>query len=250
MTFRKSVAVAWPLLGHCLGVGAKYLAKDPVIRKQKIIRHMHSGARKILRALGVESQLLGQIPTSGPYLICANHISYLDPLLITAHFPSQGITSTDTRLDGLVGSLIGWLECPLVSRKIGSQLIQEMYSAKNYLMQGSSLQFYPEATSTDGTKLLPFRPSFFQLALETQVPVLPLTINFKSIEGQPIDASNRDLVYYYGNTKFFPHLKNLLRIEHIFIEIICHPLLNPRDYTHRREMSKQAEFLVRQGLAE
>lgn len=248
LAIKKSFSVAWSFLFHSMRIGKKLATKNPIYRKKIILTEMHTGAKKVLKSLGVETYIDGvPVNEKAPFLICANHTSYLDPVILAAHFPCQGVTSTEIRSQGILGSLIGWLECPLVSRKIGRQLKEELNSARQYLQNGFSLQFYPEATSTSG-EILPFRSSFFQLAMDTGIPVLPISIRYVSIDGKPIDENNRDLIYYYGDATFFSHLNRLLKIQYIKIHLHCHPLLFPKKFDHRRGITEAAEKSIRSFL--
>jgi 1-acyl-sn-glycerol-3-phosphate acyltransferase len=67
--------------------------------------------------------------------------------------------------------------------------------------------------------VLPFKGALFRAAEKANVPILPLCIQYQTINRQPITPSNRDLVYYYGDIEFFPHLIKLFFVKRIDVKV-------------------------------
>lgn len=216
--------------------------------RKVIVAEIHQGAKSICSLLGIHIRLIHPPQISPPYIICANHVSYLDPVIIPTYFPCHGITSTDTRNDGVLGKLIGFLRCPLVSRKVGKNMAHELRQVSLYTRDGHSIQFYPEATSTNGEALRPFHSCFFQIPFQDQLPVLPISIRYIRINGENLNTSNRDWIYYYGSMQFLPHLKQLLKLRTIEVDLICHPPLHPSQFSHRKDLCKEAQRMIENGL--
>jgi 1-acyl-sn-glycerol-3-phosphate acyltransferase len=84
---------------------------------------------------------------------------------------------------------------------------------------------FPEAKSTNGDFVHPFKKSLFVSCANTQAKVLPVTINYLEINGKPVNAQNRDFVCWYGDQPFHEALWRLLTNFTIKIELIIHPSL-------------------------
>ncbi len=89
--------------------------------------------------------------------------------------------------------------------KLGSE-IGELSRALDW---GINVCVFPEATSTNGESVLPFKKPLFQASVIAEVPILPITINYDSIDGKNVTTENRDTVCWYGDMDFLPHLWNL-----------------------------------------
>jgi 1-acyl-sn-glycerol-3-phosphate acyltransferase len=128
-----------------------------------------------LRVSGLEN-----IPDKGPVIIVANHVSYVDALIITAacRRPIQFIMDHNIfRTPGL-----GWVfrqmkAIPIASAKEKPELIEEAFArAKKTLAEGDVVGIFPEGKLTATGDINPFRPGIERLVKESGAPVVPLAI--------------------------------------------------------------------------
>ena len=124
-----------------------------------------------IRFVGTE-----HVPTAGPVVLIPNHVSYMDPVLITIpiHRPLRYMTLEPFfRLPGF-GPLIRWCGAfPVREEEADRQAVR---TAIRILRTGEPLVIFPEGgRSTDG-RLLPFRAGAFRIALQTDAPVVPVTL--------------------------------------------------------------------------
>lgn len=85
--------------------------------------------------------------------------------------------------------------------------------------------FFPEGTSTNGEYIAPFKPSLFRSVVNAKCPVLPVTLNYCTIAGSPVDRSNRDLICWYGTMTFSDHFWALLNVRSLHASITVHTIL-------------------------
>ena len=111
------------------------------------------------------------------YVAISNHESTADPFLLT-HLPFDLRFIAKDSIFRL--PLIGWLmklcgDIPIKRGDAGS--VRVMFEkCRETLRAGCSVMIFPEGTrSPDGT-LLPFKDGAFQLAIETQRPLLPMAL--------------------------------------------------------------------------
>ncbi|MDP3091523.1 MAG: AMP-binding protein [Nitrospira sp.] len=121
------------------------------------------------------------LPLNGPFLLAANHTSYLDPFVIVAAAPA--VVSRRLYSIGLQtyfrGALMQWVArvARVIPVGLEASLITALQSAALVLRQSSGLLVFPEGQrSVDGT-LKSFRPGIGILACELGVPVVPIWID-------------------------------------------------------------------------
>jgi 1-acyl-sn-glycerol-3-phosphate acyltransferase len=145
-------------------------------------------AGRAFRRLGVAHVALNglwRFRTSGvhitdprrPYVVVSNHESYADIFLIS-HLPwEMKWLSKDTIFKIPV---MGWMmrmagDVPVVRGKRDS-VMAALAACRDRLRKRVSVMIFPEGTRSHGAELLPFRDGAFRLAIEEQVPILPLAV--------------------------------------------------------------------------
>ena len=154
------------------------------------------------------------------FLAVSNHVSYLDIFSIGSIMNSVFVASVDgVEKDVLMGTATRLSGGIFVERKNRSRILEDMEAIKRVLDLGYNVVLFPEATSSNGDTVLPFKSSFFASAINAKIDVVPICINYTGLNGGSINGANRDNVFYYGNLKFFPHLFNMMRQQSITLEI-------------------------------
>jgi 1-acyl-sn-glycerol-3-phosphate acyltransferase len=146
-------------------------------------------ARGMLAVLGIELQVQGAPPVHGPLLLVANHISWLDILVILAAGHCRFVSKSDIRRWPLVGTLAtgaGTLYIERASRRDAMRVVHHMADS---LKAGDIIAVFPEGTTSDGSTLLPFHANLLQAAISAAVPVQPLALGFTEVAtGRPSRA--------------------------------------------------------------
>ena len=78
---------------------------------------------------------------------------------------------------------------------------------------------FPEGAATNGERMLPFQTAPLAAPLRSRGIIVPVTLAYQSIEGQPVSAANRDLVYCYGGMDFAPHFVKLLALRQVEVSV-------------------------------
>jgi 1-acyl-sn-glycerol-3-phosphate acyltransferase len=124
-----------------------------------------------IRFEGVE-----HVPRTGPAVITPNHVSFMDPILVT--IPVRRVLHYMAlepffRIRGL-GALMRWARAfPIQEGEPDNLAVRR---ALRVLRQGEPLVIFPEGGRSSDGRLQPFRPGAFRLALATGAPVVPVTI--------------------------------------------------------------------------
>jgi 1-acyl-sn-glycerol-3-phosphate acyltransferase len=116
------------------------------------------------------------VPQAGPVLITPNHVSYMDPVLITLpiHRPLHYMTLAPFFQVPALAPLIRWCRAfPVREDEADRPAVRK---ALHVLRAGEPLVMFPEGGRSPDGRLRPFRPGAFRLAVQTGAPVVPVSI--------------------------------------------------------------------------
>lgn len=186
-------------------------------------------ARACLRVLGLKinvHRLSGDLHSTRRLLV-SNHQSYLDTVIIASVFPTLFVGKTEMSR----WPLFGWLSklggTIFVNREDAHSGVKCAYRVSRALRDGVNVHVFPEATTGDGSTVLPFNGLFFASAVRSQASALPLTIKFQSVNGRPMDRETLDLVCWYGEMDFARHFWKLLNIESVEVSLMINEPIKP-----------------------
>lgn len=120
------------------------------------------------------------LPKEGPFIVVANHSSYVDHYLISALFihvfkKKPYFLTKKESFESYFSKLFMEAEatnCIPVDRE--KPEIQSFKSMVEVLRKNNILVVYPEGTRGPGDELLPFKPGAFRIALKMKVPIIPI----------------------------------------------------------------------------
>ena len=158
----------------------------PRMSEQQRHARVQAWALKMLAVLGIGLELRGRPPAGGPVLLVANHISWLDILVMHAARHCRFVSKADVRHWPLIGALAtgaGTLYIERESRRDAMRVVHHMVESLN---RGEILAVFPEGTTSDGVTLLPFHGNLIQAAISAGALVQPVALSF-------IDARTRSI---------------------------------------------------------
>ncbi len=135
-------------------------------------------ALAMLRHLGISLQVQGARPAHGPLLLVANHVSWLDIVVLHAAGHCRFISKSDVRdwpLVGVLARAAGTLFIERASRRDAMRVVHQMAAC---LQAGDVLAVFPEGTTGDGSGVLPFHGNLLQAAIAVHAPALPVALQF------------------------------------------------------------------------
>ena len=136
-----------------------------------ISRWLCHAISKVVFGLRVEGR--EHIPSSGAAIIAANHVSFLDPILvaIAAGRPVHFMAKEELFRFRPFGWLLQQYRVFPVSRKRGD--LQAMKRALSLLHEGEIIVIFPEGTRGDGNQLRAAKPGIGLIAGRSSAPVIP-----------------------------------------------------------------------------
>lgn len=171
------------------------------------------------------------------YLFVSNHLGILDIIVLSSIHPTLFITSVEMRQTPVLGLLCEMAGCLFVERRSRGNIHNEIGEIRGALQQGLCVTLYPEGTSTSGEKVHPFKKSLLTAAAGTDVPILPLVVNYRSVNGEPMSDKWRDHVCWYGDQKFPPTLWRLLTNRSVVAEVEFLEQIHVHSDEQRREVA-------------
>jgi long-chain acyl-CoA synthetase len=123
---------------------------------------------------------LENLPDKGPYLLCSNHQSYIDPLVLAGALPfrlfrdTYALGTSDIFGQGFMRRLAQWIRVVVLDPD--ANLVPAMRAGAYGLKQGHILILYPEGERTNTGSPTVFRKGAAILAIHTQAPIVPVAI--------------------------------------------------------------------------
>jgi len=179
-------------------------------------------AARVLRTLHVQVRVAGPQPI-GPVLYASNHLSWLDILVLLVALPECVLVAKqDVAHWPLIGRLVRATNTVLVERKPTRGLLRAVAQVTTALSQGLPVLVFAEGTTSDGTRVLPFKSPFFEAALRAGVPVVPVALRASTGSGGPDVARH---VCWWGEATLVAHLPRVAGTRQIqFVVQVGEPL--------------------------
>ncbi len=201
--------------------------------------------RSAFAILGMRRTIMGERVHEGA--VVANHASWLDIFALNAAQRVYFVSKSDVR----DWPAIGWL-----ARATGTVFIDRDPRAarrqrdllRQRLGMGHTLLFFPEGTSTDGRRVLPFRSTLFAAFFGDELPpglgVQPVTLAYRAPRG-----ADPRFYGWWGGMEFGPHLLKVLAAPRQgAVEITYHAPLMAADHANRKQFARRCEDIVRTEL--
>ena len=164
----------------------------------------------------------GQLERGG-YVIIANHLGYVDGIVLGSIFPIVFVSKKEVRSWPIVGQwnvLCGTVFIDRQHKEQVGSLVQEL---SRKLKQDANILLFPEGTSTNGERMLPFQTVPLAAPLRNRSVIVPATLTYKSVDEMPVNRANRDLIYWYGDMDFMSHFWQLLALRSIEVLVTIQP---------------------------
>lgn len=134
-------------------------------------------ARGMLAIFGVRLRVRGKIP-SGAFLLVANHISWLDIVLIHAACPVHLVAKDEIRTWPLIGRLAAVGGTVFIRRGTDQSRRRSGRRMAALLLRGRRVGIFPEGAIRAERGVERFHPRLFAAAIRARVPVLPVAIRY------------------------------------------------------------------------
>jgi 1-acyl-sn-glycerol-3-phosphate acyltransferase len=149
--------------------------------------------------------------------------------------------------------VIGWIarlgRTIFVTRN-RSSVAREQDALVARLAAGDNVILFPEGTTSDGNRILPFASSFLALADAAAKPyVQPVTLVYDALDGLPVGRYDRPEISWYGDMALAPHFKRIGQRRRLHATIILDAAIPPGHYPHRKAITLALEHRLARNAA-
>lgn len=198
--------------------------------------------RAALRIIGLKLSVRGT-PMENRGAMVANHASWLDIFVLNACAPMYFVAKSEVAAWAGIGWLARATGTVFIARK-GVEAKRQQQLFEDRLRANHRLMFFPEGTSTDSLRVLPFKSTlfaaFFTHGLETVMHIQPVTVIFHAPKG-----ADARFYGWWGDMNFASHLRSVLsapRQGHV--EVVFHPEVPVDTFASRKELAAYCQRVI------
>ena len=218
-----------------LFIGTLCILFFPVINrkiKKLLIKRWSSLLLKIFKINLVVNNDLKKILSKKNYLIVSNHISWLDIFIINSAYPVAFVAKQSISKWPILSWLVKASETIFIDRKRITKIKETSKEVENFLENKGSICIFPEGTSSDGSKLLNFKSNLLQTAINKNISVLPIAIQY--LQNQNFCSAPA----YYAELSLLDSIRNLIRFDNIEAKLTI--LTEIKSISDRKVLAKEA----------
>ncbi len=207
-------------------VSLVYIFLKPVA-KLRIVSHLiQLFTLCLIKIINIRIKVTGDKKFLPGTFFVANHLSYIDGFVLAALFPIIYVGKSELKKWPLIGLMSDFSGTFYIDRSRKNHIAEYIDKIASALKSGTNVLFFPEGTSSDGRNLLPFKAAFFEAPISAGSRIVPVSIIYTSINGEPVTEENKDSVYWYGDMTFADHFFRLLSFWKLDVEVKIHPVVD------------------------
>jgi lyso-ornithine lipid O-acyltransferase len=202
--------------------------------------------------LGLNISIRGELSSSRPLLVIANHVSWLDIVAISSIVPAVFVTQHSVASWPIFGRLAKLSPSIFVNRDRKFEVRQTINCISDALSVDDVVAIFPEGTSTDGTVVLPFRSALLGAVREAlhkaehlrAVYVQPVSVRYAGPNRRAAAWARED------DSPFFLHLLRVIRLRRIDVTLSWETPIPAGINSDRKILTKTLEKTIRQSASQ
>jgi 1-acyl-sn-glycerol-3-phosphate acyltransferase len=175
----------------------------------------------------------------GGFVIISNHVSYVDGIVLGSIFPIVFVSKNEVKSWPIIGQWSRLCGTIFINRQRKEKVPCMVEEMTRKLKQKANILLFPEGTSTNGERILPFQTAPLAAPLRSRSVIVPVTLAYKNIEEKPVTVANRDLIYWYGDMDFLPHFWRLMSLRSIEAVVTIRPSIECVHYQNNSSGRKK-----------
>jgi 1-acyl-sn-glycerol-3-phosphate acyltransferase len=213
---------------------------------------------RFARTLGIEVRVVGELASKGtdrPVIFVSNHSSWVDVPVVGSVLPGSFVAKGDIEGWPVIRTIARLGRTVFVSRQRGTT-VRERDAMQAVLARGDNLILFPEGTSSDGSRVLPFRSSFFAVAqgkagdFASWPPLIqPVSVVYDRLNGLPAGRSSRPVFAWYGDMDIASHFWRMTQHLDMRATVLLHAPLDPAAFPDRKSLSRAVWQTVADGAS-
>ncbi len=207
--------------------------------------------RLLCLTLRVRLRRFGMPTRARKRLIAANHVSWLDILVLGALEPMTFLAKKEVG-GPFLGRQVALLQGVVFVDRRRKRAIPDVNKAMALTMRaGVPVVLFAEATTGDGNRLRRFRSSHFEAVRQAcddnsdDAVVQPIFLHYSRIAGLPVARLDRPTVAWYGDMTFFPHLWRVIFSGGVACDVYYGDPLQVRPDSSRKSLALASERAIK-----
>jgi len=210
------------------------------------------------KILGVRVHLVGRQLAPGPCLIVANHASWLDISVLGSLRELSFVAKKEVAEWPIFGLFAKLQRCLFVDRDKRTATEEFRKNMRERLDHGDLLVLFPEGTSSDGNRVLPFKSALMSAAevpvsdllggAVRSIKVQPISIAYTRLHGLPMGRQYRPYFAWYGDMEITPHIWEVMKLGPCDVTIHVHEAVTMEKIGNRKILAQYCEAKVKRGM--
>ncbi|MEJ0018044.1 MAG: lysophospholipid acyltransferase family protein [Acetobacteraceae bacterium] len=197
-----------------------------------------------VRVMGAPARVAGR-----SVVFVSNHSSWLDVPVLGGRMDGCFVSKNEVAGWPLVGTVARLGRTVFISRNRHATG-RERDVMRERLAAGDSLVLFPEGTTSDGSRVLPFRSAFFAVAEGEDPPLIqPVSVVYDRLDGLPAGRASRPVFAWYGDMDLASHFWRFAQHRGLRASVLFHPPLDPARFASRKALSHAVWQAVADGAA-
>ncbi len=206
----------------------------------------------VCRLLGLPVRVIGSLATTAggrPVVFVSNHSSWLDVPVLGGRLDACFVSKNEVGRWPFIATIARLGRTVFVSRQRGATG-RERDAMRARLAAGDNLLLFPEGTTSDGSRVLPFRSSFFAIVEGADPPLIqPVSVVYDRLGGLPTGRASRPVFAWYGDMDLASHFWRFAQRRGLRASILLHAPLDPSRFASRKALSHAVWQTVADGAA-
>ena len=205
--------------------------------------------RVVAAIVGLDLVVRGTVCPDRPALFVANHASYLDIIALGSLLPAAFVAKKEVSQWPVLGVLAKIGRTVFVDRRPRRSMGQRDEMVGRLIETKESLILFPEGTSGDGNRVLPFKSALLSVAEVTladgrQLPVQPISLAYTQLDGIPMGRGWRPFFAWYGDMELASHVWTALGLGRVTVEIDLHPAVSLAAFGSRKALADHCHDVI------
>ena len=224
--------------------------KFPRLSRESKLKEIQTWSQNVLKILSIhvihETEPTAVHTAHGPLLLVANHVSWVDVLIIQSIHPSIFVAKSEVKRWPIVGSIATGCGVVFVDRGSPSSARRMVDEVSSALHHGYCVAGFPEGTSSEGSSVSVFHANLFEAAINHEIHIKPLALRYTNPETGELCKR----VAFIDDIGFLQSLHQVITSTGIHAKVHVGEMLSPHGHTRRtlahlsyRSVSNQLDLL-------
>ena len=200
----------------------------------------------LVKIFGIKVKVSGEIDEK-EILYVSNHVSYLDIFILGSITKGLFVAKSEIKSWPFINKIAALGRTIFVNRSKILSIKNQVNVLSSYLKKKENLILFPEGTSSDGSKVLPFKSSLFsliELKEFREYKVQPISISYSKIDGMPVEKKFRPFFAWFGNMDLVSHAWKFLGLGLSEVNIKFHKPIKFNRFKTRKDASQICQNII------